>query len=305
MSEQNDDSEDISESKHEMKHEIKQKDFQPKECRMYEKEYPEIGDILVARVNKMIDMGAYCSLLEYNNLEGMLLHSELQRKRIRSIKSVIRPGRTEYVQVLRVNREKGYIDLSRKRVTQEDLPAVKERYNKAKASHSIIKQVARLSRGKYTMLQLYELFGWPMARKFKFTIDGFKWAMENWEECLKEFPEIPLDCRDNLKKNIENRLKPQEVTVRATIDVTCFSSEGVDAIKAALKAGLQESTDDCKISIKLVAPPRFTVSLNTFKQDEGIKVINKSIDTITNNIKVYNGSCSVVTEAQITAVESK
>lgn len=46
-------------------------------------------------------------LLEYNNIEGMILFSELSRRRIRSVNKLIRVGRTEVVVVLRVDKEKG------------------------------------------------------------------------------------------------------------------------------------------------------------------------------------------------------
>jgi translation initiation factor 2 subunit 1 len=89
-------------------------------------------------------MGAYVSLLEYNNIEGMILLSELSRRRIRSVNKLIkvggrprrqRPagrargvlssgrghlqvGRQEPVMVLRVDKEKGYIDLSKRCAAQ-------------------------------------------------------------------------------------------------------------------------------------------------------------------------------------------
>ena len=45
--------------------------------------------------------------LEYDNVEGMILLSELSRRRIRSIQKLIRIGRNEVVVVLRVDKEKG------------------------------------------------------------------------------------------------------------------------------------------------------------------------------------------------------
>jgi translation initiation factor 2 alpha subunit (eIF-2alpha) len=44
-------------------------------------------------------MGAYVSLLEYNGIEGMILLSELSRRRIRSITKLIKASAA--VQVLR------------------------------------------------------------------------------------------------------------------------------------------------------------------------------------------------------------
>ena len=53
-------------------------------------------------------MGAYVKLLEYDNIDGMILLSELSRRRIRSIQKLIRVGRNEVVVVLRVDKEKGW-----------------------------------------------------------------------------------------------------------------------------------------------------------------------------------------------------
>lgn len=55
-------------------------------------------------------MGAYVKLLEYDNIDGMILLSELSRRRIRSIQKLIRVGRNEVVVVLRVDKEKGTSD---------------------------------------------------------------------------------------------------------------------------------------------------------------------------------------------------
>lgn len=58
-------------------------------------------------------MGAYVKLLEYDNIDGMILLSELSRRRIRSIQKLIRVGRNEVVVVLRVDKEKGGEDLQK------------------------------------------------------------------------------------------------------------------------------------------------------------------------------------------------
>lgn len=55
--------------------------------------------------------------LEYDNIEGMILLSELSRRRIRSIQKLIRVGRNEVVVVLRVDKEKGELH----RLTSEPL----------------------------------------------------------------------------------------------------------------------------------------------------------------------------------------
>ena len=91
---------------------------------MYEQRFPEVEDVVIVQVRSIADMGAYVSLLEYNNIEGllslwvwciaeaaawigMILLSELSRRRIRSINKLIKVGRCEQCVVLRVDKEKG------------------------------------------------------------------------------------------------------------------------------------------------------------------------------------------------------
>ena len=61
----------------------------------------------MVKVRNIAEMGAYGHLLEYNNIEGMILLSELSRRRIRSINKLIRIGRDECVVVIRVDKDKG------------------------------------------------------------------------------------------------------------------------------------------------------------------------------------------------------
>ncbi|XP_020630627.1 eukaryotic translation initiation factor 2 subunit 1-like [Orbicella faveolata] len=75
-------------------------------CRFYKHKYPEIDDVVMVNVRSIAEMGAYVNLLEYNNIEGMILLSELSRRRIRSINKLIRVGRNECVVVIRVDKDK-------------------------------------------------------------------------------------------------------------------------------------------------------------------------------------------------------
>lgn len=67
----------------------------------------QVDDVVMVNVRSIAEMGAYVYLLEYNNIEGMILLSELSRRRIRSINKLIRVGKTEPVVVIRVDKEKG------------------------------------------------------------------------------------------------------------------------------------------------------------------------------------------------------
>ena len=48
-------------------------------CRMYENRFPEIDEVVMVNVRSIAEVGAYVQLLEYDNIEGMVLLSELSR----------------------------------------------------------------------------------------------------------------------------------------------------------------------------------------------------------------------------------
>lgn len=70
----------------------------------------------------------------------------------------------------------GYIDLSKRRVDPEDVAKCEERYNKAKAVHSVLRHVADME-GK-SLETLYQTVGWPMYKKYGHAYDAFKLALK-------------------------------------------------------------------------------------------------------------------------------
>ena len=71
-------------------------------------------------------------------------------------------------------------------------------------------------------------------------------------------PEIMDECGldDNTKKvvisNIKRRMTPQAVKIRSDIEVACYDYEGVDAVKSALREGLNMSTEDMPVRVSTV-----------------------------------------------------
>lgn len=244
----------------------------------------------MVNVKQIAEMGAYVKLLEYDNIDGMILLSELSRRRIRSIQKLIRIGRNEVVIVLRVDKEKGYIDLSKRRVSPEDVLKCEERYNKSKAVHSIMRHVAEATQ---TPLEtLYSQIGWPLNRKYGHSHDAFKIAITNpdvWQEI--EFPSEAV--RKELMNYISKKLTPHPTKVRADIEVTCFGYDGIDAVKEALRTAEEQNTTDNQIKVKLVAPPLYVLTSQCLDKHLGIKMLEEAIQRIESKIKEAGGGCII------------
>lgn len=261
-------------------------------CRFYKHKYPEIDDVVMVNVRSIAEMGAYVNLLEYNNIEGMILLSELSRRRIRSINKLIRVGRNECVVVIRVDKDKGYIDLSKRRVSPEEIKKCEEKYTKAKTVYSILRHCAEIL-GYETDVQLEELYektAWFFDEKFKSpgsSFDVFKLAVGD----PTVLDELDLDekTKSTLLSNIMRRLTPQAVKIRADIEVSCYAYEGIDAVKNSLLEGLKCSSEDVPIKINLIAAPLYVITTTTLDREDGLKGLTNAVEAIKTTIKKYKG----------------
>jgi len=269
-------------------------------CRMYEQQFPEVEDVVIVQVRSIADMGAYVSLLEYNNIEGMILLSELSRRRIRSINKLIKVGRCEQCVVLRVDKEKGYIDLSKRRVSPEDVDAHEEKYSKAKTVHSIMRHCAE--RVEVDLEVLYNQIAWPLVGKgegkFGHCHDAFVKAISDFDTV---FAGIEMDehLKEALMSQITRRLSPQAIKIRADFEITCFAPRGIDAIKDALFAGEDAGTEagaaaegalgEAPVKIRLIAPPLYVMQTSSMNKKAGIAALEAAIVKITEVITAEGG----------------
>src|SRR5512142_97816 len=82
-------------------------------------EWPEVGDLVIATIETVTDYGAYAKLDEFDK-RGLLHVSEISSSLIRNIRDFVREGQKIVLKVLRVDLEKGHIDLSLRRVTKRE-----------------------------------------------------------------------------------------------------------------------------------------------------------------------------------------
>eukprot|EP00948_MAST-09A_sp_MAST-9A-sp1_P002589 g2589.t1 len=261
--------------------------------RWYEKEFPDAEELVMVQVTQIAQMGSYVKLLEYGDIEGMILLSELSRRRIRSINKLIRVGKKEAVMVLRVDKERGYIDLSKRRVSLEEVEQCEVKYNKSKQAAAIIRQVAKAT-GK-TELELNQEITWPLYKtEFKHPLDAFKVCLDAPGTIKSKIPGCSQESWDALQKVIKLRMTPKPIKIRSSIEVSCFTYSGIEAVKTALSKGLtaNEGTN-MKISIRLIAPPLYVMITNALNKEKGIELLHKAIGLIKASIEENGGQLTI------------
>jgi len=275
---------------------VKKKEISPSlTCRFYANELPNLDDVVVAKVHKITESGAYAHLLEYDNHDAMIPLSELSRIRIRSVGKHIKLGRCEYTAVIRVDEEQGYVDLSKSKVYQKDLLACEDRFGKGKLINSILRNVAAQLgyKEKAQLESLYERTAWRFDQKAgrrSGCFNVFKKALDD--------PSVFDDCdlveeeKKKLVEEVVKRMSPQPIKIRSDIEVSCFGYDGVDAVKKALKEGLgsHSTTEELSpIQVNLIAHPLFSITTTNMSREEGIKSVEAALNFIQKSIESFSG----------------
>jgi Eukaryotic translation initiation factor 2 alpha subunit len=95
--------------------------------------------------------------------------------------------------------------------------------------------------------------------------------------------------KEVLLNNIKRKLTSQAVKIRADIECACYGYEGIDAVKTALKSGLELSTEEIPIKINLIAPPLYVMTTSTPEKADGLKALEVAIEKIEKTITELGG----------------
>lgn len=119
-------------------------------------------------------------------------------------------------------------------------------------------------------------------------------------ESLDMTPEV----RSELLSTIARRLTPKPVKVRSDLELTCYSYEGINGIKAALRAGEALSTEQVPIKIRLVAPPLYVMSTTSTDKNAAIELMEQALSKIGEEIEKYDGNINVAMRVSRTMIGS-
>jgi translation initiation factor 2 subunit 1 len=74
--------------------------------------------------------------------------------------------------------------------------------------------------------------------------------------------------------------------------VTCFTYDGIDAIKESLLEGESTGTNE-SVVIKLIAPPMYVMTTITLDREQGIQTLTAAIEKIATLIRSKGGTLDV------------
>lgn len=216
--------------------------------------YPVRGELVIVTVESVSAQGAFVRLDEYGNKQGIVSIREFSPKWVKNPRDYLREGQKSVLKVLRVNTERGHIDLTLKEVNEN------ERRNKLKEFKLEIrvqKLMAHLAEAlKKKESELYSLFGNRLVEDYGSLYDGFS-QVSNGREDLKYIKDEKL--RQDIVRLIRDSIKPTFVSIKGFVSISSQDGDGIEKVKEALLAGEKSLGEKCSISY--VSPPNYRIDV--------------------------------------------
>src|SRR4030043_1082427 len=154
-------------------------------------EWPEFGDLVIASIESVMDYGAYANLDEYSR-RGFLHISEISSARRRNVRDFVREKQKMVLKVLRVDVEKGHIDLSLRHVTKRERIEKIKSWKKDRKGEVLLRAVAE--KVGLPATELYQKVGVVLEEKYG--------LYESFEKVIKDGPEAltKLEISEDIAK---------------------------------------------------------------------------------------------------------
>lgn len=248
--------------------------------------YPEVGDLVVASVTRVVDYGAYVKLDEYEGVEGLIHISEIASTYVKNIRVHVREGQKLVLKVLRVSSQRAQVDLSLRRVTGREKSEKMLEWKKVKKADSIIKGAAeRLKATEDDVSKVKSI----IYEKFDNPFDAFEEATDEGEEIFSKLG-ISEEWAKTLTEVARSKIRLEKAKVTGTVELTCAKTEGVEAIRQALRGAKKvKKSRGTTIKIYTVGSPRYRLEVRSKEITDAQATLNLAIDEALNSIKSLGG----------------
>lgn len=158
--------------------------------RFYDQEYPQSGDLVMVgpndlgrnkrsqRVRNYLQaLGVWRSRRYILSDRGCIPTNEYTKhSKNHKMMKARKVGKIEICMAIRIDEEKGFIDLSKKRVMASDQTSIEEKYAKGKSVQALLRAVEEKT--QESLQSLYNTIVYPLQKKYPHAADAFNEALK-------------------------------------------------------------------------------------------------------------------------------
>ena len=245
--------------------------------------FPEDDELVICTVTKVLPHSVFVNVDEYSK-QGMIHISEVSPGRIRNIRDFVKESKKIVCKVLKTNQEKGYIDLSLRRVTETQKRKKIDDIKQEQVAEKIIEFAARDL--KISVNKLFEDIVNSVLKKYVSLPDYFQQVVTD----TSKINDAGLDekASKKLEELIKLRIKKESVKLEGRLKLSSYAKNGLDVVKSALKKA--ENAGKEKASIKYLGGGFYNLVINANDYKEAEKLLKDTTETAIEFIKKNEGT---------------
>nr|UXY87561.1 translational initiation factor 2 alpha SU [Cryptomonas curvata] len=165
----------------------------------------------------------------------MLMISEISRRKIRSLNKIIKIGKTEVVMIIRVDYEKGYIDVSKRQIVENEIYYMEKKWAYSKNINSLMSYLSKCLVLDCEDSKIRWL--WLLFRKYGHAIKGIKKITRNSTKILAVLD--VFQCEEiKLLKILKKKIIKTSNNISVEFEIFVFSKNGIKPIKKLIEKAM-------------------------------------------------------------------
>ncbi len=255
------------------------------------KEYPEIGEYVIATAVKLEGHGVYVALDEYEK-RGYIPIGEVASTWVKNIKDFIKEGQKLVLKVIRIDDRRGHIDLSLRKVTEREKKEKLIQYKKSKKAEKLFEGTAKVL--GVELNDAIRAVGIPLEDRFGDLYSALEAAAINGPSVLRR---AGIDERwsEALHQTAKEHVEAPTVVVAAMIQLSTSRPRGVEDIKKAIAEGEKVAKKaDSKVAITYVGAPRYRIEVSAKDYKSAEDALKEVSGAIISKLSSEGGSGALI-----------
>ena len=245
-------------------------------------DFPEENELVLCTVTSVQYNSVFCNLDHYGK-GGMIHISEVAPGRIRNIRDYVVESKKVVCKVLRINEERGHIDLSLRRVNDNQRRQFNMLIKQEQKAEKIIENLA--TELKQDPKKVYDAIAKAVMQSYEYLHMAFQEHVDG--EAKLDDLEIPKEYLKPLIDRVVDKIKPKSVTIGGTLTLKTYAPKGIDIVKQALENAEKIAKDN--ITIRYLGSGNYKVEVTAEEYQEAETILKQALDTATATIENSDG----------------
>ena len=259
--------------------------------------FPREGEFIIGKVVDIHQQYVYVDLIDYAGLDaddvakGMIHISEISSRWIKNIRNFVRIGQKIVLKVVRVEKEKGHIDLSLRRVNSAQRKVRMKEWKYALKYENLLQFLVDAT--DIDLDKAFELIGFPILDYVDSYQEAIEELKESGKELLEQINNIPDDIKKIFLEIVDENVKISTINIVGKIKLSYNDENGIELIQKSLKEAMnviKEPMETRSLKISYIAAPYYRLEIISKDYIDAESILSDTLEIIEAKANEHNGT---------------